>query len=69
MYEVWFSYDEVRLYVTTSQIRGEGKGNTWIDDYTYIQMNLIEHTYIPLVIETTHSIVLGCSQIIIKSDY
>ena len=31
---VWFNYDEVQLYVITSQGGGEGQGNTQKDNKT-----------------------------------
>ena len=69
MRKFWLDYDEIFLYVATYKIVGEGQGNTWINYGTDIHMDIIVQKGGPLVIETTHSIVLGCSQIIIKSDY
>ena len=41
MPEAWFNYYEVRLYVATPQIGGEGGGDTWTYDRTDIQTFLI----------------------------
>ena len=67
MREVWLNYDEVQLYVTTFQRAGEGQGNTRRDVGRYRQTSLIGQAVRPLRIETTHSIGLVFSWIIIQS--
>ena len=47
------------FHVTTSQSGGEGQGNTQIDVGIVKQTNLIGYTSIPMVIDTTHPIILG----------
>ena len=49
------------FYITTSQLGGEGQGNTQAAVGTYKQTNLIGHTDRPTEIETTHLIGLGFS--------
>ena len=36
MHKVWLNHDEVRLYIATSQIGGEGQGDAQIDIGTEI---------------------------------
>ena len=66
---VWFKYDGLRLYATTSLISGKGQGSKWLDDRTDIYTYLIGHIYIPLVIDTTHPIGLVFIMIIIQSEF
>ena len=69
MHEVWFNYDEILLYVTTSQSWGEGKVDTRTDGERYRNTYLIEHTVRPLGIYITNSIGLVFSWIIIQSGF
>ena len=47
------------FYVTTSQIRGEWRGNTYTVVEIYRQTNPIRKTRVPTGIDTAHIIVLG----------
>ena len=66
---VWLNYDESRIYVTTSQSRVEGQGNTYTDVGTYIQTDIIGQTGRPTVIETTHLIGMVFSQRKIQTEF
>ena len=66
MHKVLLNYDEVRLYLATSQGGGEGQGGTHTDDETNIQTNLILQTDMTSLIETAHPIRLVFSWIIIQ---
>ena len=67
MREVWLKYDEVRLYITTSQSRGEGQGDTQTDSGTDRLIYQIVHAGRPTGIDTTHPIILGFIPIRIQS--
>ena len=56
MSEVWFNYDEMRLYATNSKIWDEGQGNTWTGNGTDRKMDQIIPTGRNLGIDTTHPI-------------
>ena len=57
------------FYVTTSKSGGEGQGDTQTEVGADINTNLIGETGRPMVIDTTHPIGLGFSQIIIQSEF
>ena len=63
MRNVWFYYNEIHIYVTTSQSGDEGKCDTQIDNRKHIHIDLIRQIERPLVTETTHPIILGFSWI------
>ena len=47
MRKVWFNYDKICLYLTTSQSGGEGQVNTQTKYGIYIQTDLIGQADIP----------------------
>ena len=57
------------FYVTTSQIGGEGQGDTQTDAGTDIQTNIIGQSYRPMVIDTTHIIGLVFIRRRIQSEF
>ena len=56
MHEVWFNYDEVRLYISTYQSGGDREDNICTKHGTGRHMDLIGQTVRPLAIDTTHPI-------------
>ena len=47
------------FYTTTSQSAGEGKGNKWVDDDTYIHMDVTRQIDRTSRIDTTNKIEQG----------
>ena len=69
MRKVWFYYNEIHIYVTTSQSGDERKGDTQTNNRKQRQTDLIGQIERPLVTDTTHPIILVFNPIITQSEF